>query len=136
MTPLQFGKIDRRTIRAIDVAAVEQNVAARNQLSEARRGVRVIRIERDTGLVKIEKRKPRAVTLRRQRRRATQRIARWRLDFPYSRAEIGEQARAVTGCGGASDLDNPQMRQRAHHASSWSDDRHKVTAGSVSCWRP
>jgi len=29
----------------------------------------------------------------------------------------------------ALDLDNPQMRQRAHHASSWSNDRHKVTAG-------
>jgi hypothetical protein len=55
---------------------------------------------------------------RRQRRGAAKRITlRW-LDLANGRAEIREQARAIARRGTASDLDNPQMRQRAHHASS------------------
>ncbi len=46
------------------------------------------------------------------------RIARGRFDLLHVGAEIGEQPRAIARRRRASDLDNPQMRQRAHQASS------------------
>ncbi len=55
----------------------------------------IVRIERDARLVEIEKRKPRAVSFRRQRRGAAKRIALRRLDLPDGGAEIGEQTGAV-----------------------------------------
>ena len=54
-------------------------------------------------------------------------------DLDHLGAEIGKQPRAIAGRSCAPDLDNPQMRQRAHHASSCQNDRRKTTAGSVSC---
>ena len=116
---LDRREIERRTIRRIDVAAVEQDVAAADQFRQARRCVRIVRIERDARLVEIEKCEPGAVSFRRQRRGAAKRVALRRLDLLNGRAEIGEQARAIARRGAAPDLDNPQMRQRAHHASSW-----------------
>src|SRR6476619_7592151 len=134
MTLPRGREIECRTIRRIDVAAVEQNVASIDQLGQARCSVWVIRIERDARLVEIEKRKPGAVPFRRQRRSATQRIARRRFDFLNGCAEIGEQAGTIARRGRASDLDNPQMRQRAHHVSPWPSNQRGYTAGSVSCY--
>jgi hypothetical protein len=98
----------------IDIAAVEQNVAAADQFDEARACVLMVRIERNTRLVEIEKRKPRTMSCRRQRRGVAKRIALRRLDLVNGGAEISQQTRAIARCSTASDLDNPQMRQRAH----------------------
>ena len=61
ITLLDCGKIERRTIRRIDVAAVEQYVASRDQFRQARRRAGIFRVERDARFVEIEKRKPGAV---------------------------------------------------------------------------
>ncbi len=127
-------EVDRRTIRSIDVTTVEQDVAGADQFRQARGGVRIVRVERDARFVEIEKRKPRAVSSRRQRRGAAKRIAVRRLDFPDGGAEIGEQTGAVACRCAAPDLDNSQMRQRAHHAPSWPHDQRDA-AGAVSCCR-
>src|SRR6267142_329649 len=91
-------------------------------------------VECDARLVEIEKCKPRAVPSRRQRRGAAKRVALRRFDFLSGSAEIGEQTCAIARRGAAPDLDNPQMRQRAHHAPSWPHDQRNA-AGAVSCWR-
>ena len=136
ITLLDACEIEGRAIRHIDVAAVEQNVACADQFGQADRCAVVACVQRDARLVEIEKRKPGAVPFRRQRRGLSQRIAGRRLDFLYARTKIGEQAGAIARRGRAPDLDNPQMRQRAHQASPWPDDRRGASAGSVSCFRP
>ena len=96
---LDRREIERRTIRRIDVAAIEQDVAGADQFRQARRCARIVRIERDARLVEIEKREPGAVPFRRQRRGAAKRVALRRLDLLNGRAEIGEQARAIARRG-------------------------------------
>jgi len=133
--PLLDGlEIERRTIGRIDVAAVDQNVAGADKFRQAKRCIRIFRVERDARLVEIEKCKPRAVPSRRQRRGAAKRVALRRFDFLNGSAEIDEQTGAIARRGAAPDLDNPQMRQRAHHAPSWPHDQRNA-AGAVSCWR-
>ncbi len=114
MALLDRGKIERRTIRRIDVAAIDKDVAVFDQFRQARRGVRIAGIERDARFVEIEKRKPRALPFRRQRRGPAKRIACGWFYLLNARAEIGKQPRAVTRRSRTPDLDNPQMRQRAH----------------------
>ncbi len=110
MRLLDRGKIDVGTTGSVDIAAVEQDVAAADQLGQARRCLCMMAVERDARFVEIEKRKPCALPFRRQWRGAADWItARW-FDFLNGRAEIGEQAGAIAGRGGAPDLDNPQMR--------------------------
>ena len=73
---LDRREIERRAIRRIDLAAIEQDVAGADQFRQARRCVRIVRVERDARLVEIEKREPGAVPFRRQRRGAAKRVAR------------------------------------------------------------
>ena len=103
---LDRGEIECRTIGRIDVAAVEQDVAAFDQRGQARCRVWIFPIERDARFIEIEERETGALTFRRQRRRAAQRITVGRLDFQDGRAEIGEQTRAVARRSGAPDLDD------------------------------
>ncbi len=133
MTLFQRGKIECGAIRRIDVPAIEQDVASADQFGEAQGCGGIIRVEGDARFVEIEKRKPRAPPLRRQRCGAAQRIACGGFDFLDGCTEIGEQARAIARRGRAPDLDNAQMRQRAHHVSPWPNSQRKHAAGSVSC---
>src|SRR5215203_3151461 len=96
MFALQRGEIDGRTIRRVDIAAIDQNVAAGDQFGETCSGSPAVRIEHDTRLVEIEKREPRALPLRRQRRGAAKRIALRRFDLLNRCAEIGKQPRTIT----------------------------------------
>ena len=78
---LDRREIERRAIRRIDIAAIEQDVAAADQFRQARRCVRIVRVERDARLVEIEKCEPGAVPSRRQRRGAAKRVTLRRLDL-------------------------------------------------------
>ena len=69
-------EVERRAIRRIDVAAIEQDVAGADQFRQARRCVGIVRVECDARLVEIEKCEPRAVSSRRQRRGTAKRVAR------------------------------------------------------------
>ncbi len=79
--PLERGEIECRTIRRVDIAAVDQDVATADQLGQARRSAGIIGIERDARLVEIEEREPRALPFRRQWRGAAKRIALGWLDL-------------------------------------------------------
>src|SRR5260370_30375640 len=117
MALLDAGRVECRTIRRVDVTAVDQDVTVLDQFRQKRRGARVIGIERDAGFVEIEKCKPGAVPFRRQRRGAAKRIALWWFDLLNGRAEIGEQPAALARAGGAPDPDTPAVRQRAPPAT-------------------
>src|SRR4029077_18568772 len=71
------------------------------------------------------KRKPRAAPFRRQRRGAAQRVACGAFDFLYGCAEMCEHTSEIARPSRAPDLDNPQMRQRAHHVSPCSNSPRK-----------
>ena len=137
ITLLDRREIEGRAIRRIDVAAIEQNVAGADQLGQARRCAGDRSGSSATlDLLKLRNANqalcPFGVNGAALRSGSPVR----RLDFLNGRAEIGEQARAIARRSRAPDLDNPQMRQRAHHASPWPDDRRDASAGSVSCFRP
>ena len=102
---LDRGEIERRAIRRIDVAAIEQDVAVADQFGQARRCAGIVRVERDARLVEIEKRKPGAVPFRRQRRGAAKRIA---------RAAVRSSARSRRNrrTGGRNSWSRPRSRSR------------------------
>ena len=112
------GKIECRTIRRVDIAAVDQDIAIADQLGQPRRGAGIIGIEHDARLVEIQEREPRALAFRRQWRGAAKRVTLRRFDLLNGRTEVREQPGAVARRRSTSDLDNSQMRQRLHHASS------------------
>jgi hypothetical protein len=112
------GKVERRTIRRVDVAAINQDVAIADQRAQARRGAGIIGIEHDARFVEVQEREPGALALWGQWRGAAKRIALRRLDLLNGRTEIREQPRAIARRRSTSDFDNPKMRQRLHHASS------------------
>ena len=121
-------EIESRAIRRIDVAAIEQNVASADQFGQARRSAGVACGSSATlDLLKLRNANqalcPFGVNGAVRRSGSPGR----RFDFLHGRAEIGEQARAIARRGRASDLDNPQMRQRAHHASPWPNDRRDAS---------
>ena len=112
------GKIQCRTIRRVDIAAVDQDIAMADQLRQARRSAGIMGIEHDARLVEVQEREPCAPAFRRQRRGAAKRITLRRFDLLNGRPEVREQPGAVARRRSTSDLDNYKMRQRLHHASS------------------
>ena len=131
--PFERGKIEGRAIRRVDIAAVDQDVAIADQFGQPRRSAGIIGIERDARLVEIQERKPRALSLGGEWRGAAKRIALEWLDLPDRRTEVREQAGAVTRRCRTSDLDNVQMRQRPHSASSLPSDQRRLRPVQVSC---
>src|SRR5882672_8492031 len=100
------GKVECRTVRRIDIAAVDQDVAVADQLRQAQRGAFVTRIERDARLVEVEEREPGALPFRCIRCGVAKRIALGRLDLLNARTEVSKQARAIARRRRTSDLDN------------------------------
>ncbi len=89
---LQRGNVEGRAVRRVDVAAVDQDIAARGNPGELRG---VTGLQHDARFVEIQKGKKSAGALRRERSAAAQGIAGWRLDLLDGGAEIGKQAGAV-----------------------------------------